>query len=158
MKTNLVFGILLLFLFSLGSCQKRRARNTLEGKWNVIGVQGAFIDQCSLDGEIVDARDTLLGELHFDRKEVSRAYVLMQGDPSCYLEAQRNDTKSWEVLDHERIVTAAHTYEIRIGDESWTVIFGENRIGEAARNQDVAYLAQLGGVGSALYIELERVN
>jgi hypothetical protein len=82
----------------------------------------------------------------------------MQGDPSCYLEAQRNDTKSWEVLDHERIVTAAHTYEIRIGDESWTVIFGENRIGEAARNQDVAYLAQLGGVGSALYIELERVN
>lgn len=158
MTKVLAAGLLVAIGFSLGACHKRRARTTLEGNWNVIGVQGAFINQCSLDGEIVDATDTLLGEVQFTRNEVTRSYTLMQGDPDCYLEAHRDGTKSWKVLDHERLGRLSHTYEITIGDEAWTVVFGENRLGESARNQDIAYLGKVSDLGSAFYIELERAD
>jgi hypothetical protein len=144
-------------LFGIFSCHKQKATLTLEGTWNVVGAEGGFISSCEAYVFKLNVKDSLLGTLTFKEEEVVRDYELFVDKDGCYDHTYINDTQEWRVMDHERYRVAAHRYVLQIGNEEWSAVFGEDRTGEPASEQDFLYLARIGEGSSLLYLELERV-
>lgn len=154
----LFFPSLLIILLLSASCHKKRATESLAGTWNVVGAEGGFISACDTFIYRLYEQDTLLGSVIFDEDVVHRNYRLFDDQEGCYDHSNISDEVDWMVLEHQRIKIAVHRYVLSIGDEEWSAVFGENRTGEPAANQDFLYLARIGEGSSLLYLELERAK